>query len=119
MGGEPGEHLLLERPHLSRRARVRRVLEQPLGEVEPLPGALERLDGVGEGRRPRPGGDRVDLGAVLTHPRLELGPEVDAEVGQAHPRECSGGRSPATLVVLGRSPVGRGMRSPTSREGNT
>lgn len=67
---------------------MRRVLEEPLGEVEPLPGALERLDGVGERRRPRPGGDRLDLGTVLGHPRLELWPEVDTEVGQAHPREC-------------------------------
>ena len=44
--------------------------------VEALAAALDRLDGVGEARRLRIGGDGVDLGARLFQRRLEGGAEV-------------------------------------------
>ena len=44
--------------------------------VEPAPAALERLDRIGEARRRRIGGDRVDLRARLAERGLEGRPEM-------------------------------------------
>ena len=76
VGGPLGHQLALELLHLRGGHRAGHLVEDPHGPVQQPARALQRLDGVGEGRRLVLRGDRRDLGAVLRDALVEGRPVV-------------------------------------------
>ena len=69
--GKTRRHLPLHRLQRRRSLARRQVVEQRADALEQATGAVERGDGIGEGRRFARGRERVGLGQVVAHRDLE------------------------------------------------
>ena len=93
VGGELGRHLALERLELGRaQAGAQRVIEGA-DAIKGAARALQRFEGVFEGRRRRVVGDGVDLDQPRGHGGLEGGPKP-CDAGLVEGRQAAEGAAP-------------------------